>query len=166
LLYDSSQFAIPLDAVDESEVITPHTLSIREIKRFMWSYGLLSSIFDFVTFGTLLLIFHTDQSVFQAGWFLESILTQVFVVYIIRTKLIPFKQSWPSPALIASTLLVVLVSFVVVISPIRFIFQFGGLSVIQILSLVMVVAVYLLFAQLIKKKFYGSGSQSRLVKSS
>jgi Mg2+-importing ATPase len=122
----------------------------------MWSYGLLSSAFDFITFGALMLVFHTDQSVFQAGWFLESILTQIFVIYIIRTKLIPFKQSKPALALVISTLLVAFAAFVVVISPLRLIFRFGGLSIIQIFALVGIVAVYLLFAEIIKKKFYES----------
>jgi Mg2+-importing ATPase len=156
LLYDSSQFAIPLDNVDESEVLKPHTLSIREIKRFMWSYGLLSSVFDFITFGALMLVFHADQSVFQAGWFLESILTQIFVIYIIRTKLIPFKESKPALALVTSTLMVAFAAFAVVISPLRLIFRFGSLSFIQIITLVGIVAVYLLFAEIIKKKFYES----------
>lgn len=160
LLYDTSQFAIPLDNVDESEVLKPHTLNLKEIKRFMWSYGLLSSVFDFVTFGTLLLIFHADQSVFQAGWFLESILTQIFVVYIIRTKLIPFKESKPAAALVASTLLVALVALIVVVSPLRLIFHFGALSAIQIFALVGVVVAYLFFAELIKGNFYGSQSKS------
>lgn len=156
LLYDTSQFAIPLDNVDESEVLEPHTLSISEIKRFMWSYGLLSSVFDFITFGALMLVFHADQSIFQAGWFLESILTQIFVIYIIRTKLIPFKESRPALALVVSTLAVALAAFAVVISPLRLIFRFGGLSLVQIFALIGIVAVYLLFAEIIKKRFYGS----------
>jgi len=157
LLYDTSQFAIPLDNVDESEVLQPHTLSLSEIKRFMWSYGLLSSAFDFITFGALMLVFHADQSVFQAGWFLESILTQIFVIYIIRTKLIPFKESKPALALVISTLLVAFAAFaVVIITPLRLIFRFGSLSIIQIASLVGIVLVYLLFAEIIKKKFYES----------
>jgi len=156
LLYDTSQFAIPLDNVDESEVLQPHTLSIKEIKKFMWSYGLLSSIFDFTTFGLLMLIFHTDQSVFQAGWFLESIMTQVFVVYIIRTRLIPFKESKPAAILVTSTLLVVLAALLVVLLPLRTIFHFGLLSSLQIGALACVVIIYLFFAEIIKSRFYGS----------
>ncbi len=162
LLYDSSQFAIPLDNVDESEIIKPHTLSIREIKKFMWSYGLLSSIFDFTTFGVLLLVFHADQSLFQAGWFLESIMTQVFVVYIIRTKLVPFKESRPSTLLILSTLLVILTSLLIVLLPIRNLFHFGHLLPIQIISLSGVVVLYLFFAQLIKSRFYGDSIKSKM----
>jgi len=156
LLYDTSQFAIPLDNVDESEVLQPHTLSIKEIKKFMWSYGLLSSIFDFTTFGLLMLVFHTDQSVFQAGWFLESIMTQVFVVYIIRTRLIPFKESKPAAILVTSTLLVVLAALLVVLLPLRTIFHFGLLSSLQIGALACVVIIYLFFAEIIKSRFYGS----------
>lgn len=157
LLYDTSQFAIPMDKVDESEVQKPHTLSIPEIKKFMWSYGLLSSVFDFTTFGILLFVFKADQSVFQSGWFLESIMTQVFVVYIIRTRLIPFKQSRPSAVLIFSTMLVVGVALLAVILPIRELFHFGILTPSQIGLLAVVVMVYLFFAQFIKGKFYGSG---------
>jgi len=156
LLYDGSQFAIPLDNVDDSEVLTPHTLSLKEIKKFMWAYGLLSSIFDFTTFGLLLLVFRADKSIFQAGWFLESIMTQIFVVYIIRTKLIPFKQSKPATILVLSTTIVIMAALVVVLTPLRTIFHFGALSLIQVAALVGVVVVYLFFAELIKNKFYGS----------
>jgi Mg2+-importing ATPase len=159
LLYDTSQFAIPLDNVDELEVLQPHTLSIKEIKKFMWSYGLLSSVFDFTTFGLLMLVFHADQSIFQAGWFLESIMTQVFVVYIIRTRLVPFKESKPAAILVASTSLVITVAILVVLLPIRTIFHFGLLSQIQIGALVCVVVVYLFFAEIIKSRFYGSRQQ-------
>lgn len=154
LLYDGSQFAIPLDNVDKGEVVKPHTLSIAEIKRFMWSYGLLSSVFDFVTFGTLLLIFHTHETTFQAGWFLESILTQVLVVYIIRTRLVPFKESRPAIALIASTLVVAALAFVVIILPIHRLFHFGSITAIQVISLTAIVAMYLIFAEILKRRFY------------
>jgi Mg2+-importing ATPase len=155
LLYDSSQFAIPLDNVDEAEVLKPRTLSMPEIKKFMWAYGLLSSLFDFATFGLLLLIFHADESIFQAGWFLESIMTQIFVVYIIRTRLVSFRQSRPATVLVASTMAIVLAALIIVLSPIRLIFHFGLLSPIQVVALVGVVLVYLFFAEIIKRKFYG-----------
>ena len=156
LLYDASQFAIPLDNVDETEVLKPHTLSLHDIKSFMWSYGILSSIFDFTTFGLLLLIFHADQAVFQAGWFLESILTQIFVVYVIRTKLVPFKESKPAALLVLSTLLVAVLAVLVVLLPLRHLFHFGLLSDVQIAALSGVVVVYLFFAELIKGRFYSS----------
>lgn len=164
LLYDTSQFAIPLDNVDDSEVLQPHTLSITEIKKFMWSYGLLSSIFDFTTFGILLLAFHADQSVFQAGWFIESIMTQIFVIYIIRTRLIPFKESKPSIILVGSTVMAVFVALLAVLLPIRSIFHFGLLVPNQIGILLLVVVVYLVCAEIIKNRFYGSGTKISLAR--
>ncbi|HKU18900.1 MAG TPA: magnesium-translocating P-type ATPase [Candidatus Saccharimonadales bacterium] len=159
LLYDSSQFAIPLDNVDESEILKPRRLSIKDIKRFMWSYGLLSSCFDFITFGLLIWAFHADEAVFQAGWFFESILTQVLVVYIIRTRLKPFKESRPAVPLVLSTLLICLVASLAVLLPVRHIFQFGVLQPHEIAALCGVVFAYLLCAQLIKRHFYGSANQ-------
>lgn len=155
LLYDMSQFAIPLDNVDEGEVTRPHTLSIKMIKQFMWSYGLLSSVFDFTTFGVLMLIFHVNEHTFQAGWFIESIMTQVFVVYIIRTRRLPFIESKPSLALVSSTLAVIVGAFIAVMSPLNSLFSFGQLTLVQIVSLSCIVLLYLVLAQVIKKKFYG-----------
>ncbi len=163
LLYDASQFAIPLDNVDETEVLRPHTLSIKEIKKFMWSYGLLSSVFDFATFGLLLVVFQADQSIFQAGWFIESIMTQVLVVYIIRTKLVPFKESKPAALLVVSTLLVISLAFMAILLPMRTIFRFGLLSSAQIAALICLVLIYLFFAELIKVRFYGSRSVEPLL---
>ncbi len=156
LLYDASQFAIPLDNVDESEIQRPKRLSMRDIKKFMWSYGLLSSCFDFITFGILILVFHAHEGVFQAGWFLESIMTQVFVVYIIRTRLIPFKDSRPATLLVLSTTFVALIATLVVLLPMRSLFHFGLLRTSQIATLGVIVIVYLYLAQLIKKRFYGT----------
>ncbi|MGF7228661.1 MAG: magnesium-translocating P-type ATPase [Candidatus Saccharibacteria bacterium] len=155
LLYDTSQFAIPLDNVDEAEILQPRRMSMVEIKRFMWSYGLLSSGFDFITFGTLMLVFHTHESTFQAGWFLESILTQIFVVYVIRTRFRPFKQSRPAFTLVLSTLFVGLIASLIVLLPMRTLFHFGHLKGLQIASLVVIVFAYLCCAQLIKQRFYG-----------
>lgn len=151
LLYDASQFALPLDKVDPQDITKPHRLSIADLKKFMWSYGLLSSVFDFITFGTLLFIFHADEGMFQAGWFLESILTQVLVVYVIRTRFVPFIDSRPAGVLVASTLCIIVAALVVVLSPIRTIFHFGALEPLQVATLAGVVFVYLCGAQLLKR---------------
>ena len=157
LLYDTSQFAIPLDNVDELEIEQPHTLSIAEIKKFMLAFGLLSSLFDFVTFGTLLLAFHANEPIFQAGWFLESMLTQVLVVYIIRTRRVPFKESRPALPLVMSTLLVLSgVTLVITWPALRQLFRFGALSSWHIMSLVLIVTAYLATAEFIKLRVYGA----------
>jgi P-type Mg2+ transporter len=154
LLYDSSQFAIPLDNVDEAEIERPPHFSIKSIKRFMWSYGLLSSCFDFVTFGTLMWLFHANEATFQTGWFVESFLTQVLVVYVIRTRFVPFVQSRASLPMVLTTILVVIGALSAVLLPIRSWFKFGILQLHQIGILCIIVAIYLVCAQLIKRRFY------------
>jgi len=154
LLYDSSQFAIPLDNVDDAEVYIPRKLGIAELKRFMWSYGILSSVFDFITFGILLFAFRADQSLFQAGWFIESFLSQVLVVYVIRTYFYAAKHSLPSPVLVLGTFLTSVVAFAVVMLPLRSLFHFAALSIYQISILTLVVAGYLASTELLKHWFY------------
>ena len=154
LLYDSSQFAIPLDNVDDAEIYQPQTLSIVNLKRFMWSYGLLSSVFDFITFATLLLLFHADEGIFQAGWFLESFLTQVLVVYIIRSRFGPAGRSRPGWALVCSTLATITVAILVIMLPLRRLFHFGVISTGQVAILSLIVVSYLLSAELLKHWFY------------
>lgn len=156
LLYDTSQLAIPLDNVDEQEIEQPRRMSMREIKKFMWAYGLLSSCFDILTFSVLILVFHTHESTFQAAWFLESIVTQILVVYVIRTRLVPFVQSKPALAMLVSTLFAATAIALVVFSPIRSWFQFGSLNITQVVTLLGIVGAYLVCAQLIKRRVYGA----------
>lgn len=156
LLYDSSQLTIPLDNVDESEIRQPHRLGIADIKKFMLAFGLLSSLFDFVTFAILLFVFRTNESSFQSGWFIESMLTQVLVVYIIRTKLIPFKQSKPAVPLVLSTLLVFSLATLAVAWPaLRELFHFGELNIWQGIMLGLIVSSYLVCAEFVKLRVYG-----------
>ncbi len=156
LLYDSSQFSIPLDNVDQSEIEQPHKLGIADIKKFMLAFGLLSSLFDFITFGFLIFVFRANQSTFQSGWFIESMLTQVMVVYIIRTKRIPFKQSRPALPLVLSTLLVFSLATLVITWPaLRSLFHFGELNIWQGMVLGLIVAAYLISAEFVKLRVYG-----------
>jgi len=156
LLYDASQFALPLDNVDDSEVQRPRTLSMQQIRRFMWSYGLLSSAFDFATFGILLLVFRADQATFQAGWFLESIVTQILVVYIIRTGRRVLKGSRPAAALVVSTSLVIVAAIVLVQSQFGAVFHFGHLQPALLAALGLITVLYLMCAEGIKGALYGS----------
>lgn len=154
LLYDSSQLAIPTDKVDESYMIKPRKFKIRFIKLFMVIFGPISSIFDFLTFFILLFIFHFGESSFQTGWFLESIATQTFVVYIIRTKKIPFLQSRPSRALVVSTVTAVCVACTIVYLPLKKLFGFTALQVLPIVSIVLITVVYLISIEIAKVWFY------------
>ncbi len=102
LLYDFSQVPIPIDSVDEEQVARPRPWNIDEIKRFILFIGPISSIFDYTTFFVMLWFFNcwdpSRASVFQTGWFVESLMTQTLIIHVIRTNKVPFIQSrasWP-----------------------------------------------------------------------
>jgi len=109
MLYDVSEIAIPLDRVDEAELAAPQAFDLSTIRRFMLVLGPLSSIFDLITFGVLLAIFDANPELFRTAWFVESLATQVLVIFVIRTRGSPF-ASRPHPALIATSLAVVAVA--------------------------------------------------------
>jgi Mg2+-importing ATPase len=104
LLYDSSQLAIPTDNVDEEQLRRPSHWDLGFIRRFMIFFGPLSSVFDFVTFGVMLWIFHAGAAEFRSGWFVESLATQTLVIFAIRTRRIPFFRSHPSLPLVVAAL--------------------------------------------------------------
>jgi Mg2+-importing ATPase len=154
LLYDTSQFALPLDGVDAEALKRPRTLSITSLKKAMWVFGPLSSIFDFATFGVLLLVFHFGEASFQSGWFIESMITQTFVVFIIRTRQIPFIQSRPNPYLIMSAVGTVLVGLTIALSPLSHYFRFGPLPGSALLAIAGIVFGYLILAEVVKRQFF------------
>ncbi len=108
LLYDFSQTTIPTDTVDDEYIATPRRWDIANLTRFVLFIGPISSIFDYATFGLMLFAFNawTDPGLFQAGWFVESLLTQTLIIHIIRTARIPFLQSRASTPLIVTTIVV------------------------------------------------------------
>jgi len=108
LLYDFSQTTIPTDNVDEEYLASPRKWDIGNIFKFMVFIGPISSIFDYATYGVMLYVFGawTNPSLFQTGWFVESLLTQTLIIHIIRTAKIPFVESRASPALIATTVII------------------------------------------------------------
>jgi len=108
LLYDFSQTAIPTDNVDEDYIAAPRRWDIDNIFKFMAFIGPISSIFDYATYAMMLLVFDAwaNASLFQTGWFVESLLTQTLIIHIIRTAKIPFIESRASPALITTTAII------------------------------------------------------------
>ena len=108
LLYDFSQVPIPTDDVDAEQVARPRPWNIDEITRFILFIGPFSSIFDYTTFFVMLYVFNcwdpSRASLFQTGWFVESLLTQTLIIHVIRTNKIPFLQSRASWPLTVTTL--------------------------------------------------------------
>ncbi len=92
LLYDVSEIPIPLDSVDEEYLTQPRHWNMNFIRNFMLSVGPVSSAFDFLTFYLMLHLFHAGEKLFHTGWFIESMTTQVLVIFIIRTRRSPFKS--------------------------------------------------------------------------
>ncbi|MHB8973708.1 MAG: magnesium-translocating P-type ATPase [Pirellulaceae bacterium] len=121
LLYDFSQIPIPADNVDPEQIAMPRPWDMGEITRFILFVGPCSSVFDYTTYLIMLYVFDcwnpAHESLFQTGWFVESLLTQTIVIYIIRTNRIPFLQSWPSWPMVVTTAVIMMVGMWLPSSP-------------------------------------------------
>jgi Mg2+-importing ATPase len=154
LLYDVSESTIPTDNVDASYISTPKKWDIEFIKKFIMVFGPISSIFDFITFFVLLFIFNADAALFQTAWFIESICTQTLVIFVIRTRVVPFYKSRPSIPLLVSTLLIVAIACILPFTVIGSIFSFVPPPVSFFAVLAGLVAGYLIITELVKRWFY------------
>jgi Mg2+-importing ATPase len=153
-LYDSSQLSIPFDKVDQDFLARPKKFNIAYMKKFMYIFGPLSSLFDFATFGVLLLVLHTNGMAFQTGWFLESIATQTLVVNIIRSKFNFWQNGGPSKALVLATFGAVAVGWGITYSFLGPAFGFAKFGLYPVLLILVIVAAYLLLVEFVKKYFF------------
>jgi Mg2+-importing ATPase len=154
LAYDASQFSLPTDAVDADDLKKPTHWDMSFIRKYMIVFGLVSSVFDFLTFFLLFKLYHLGESAFQTGWFIESIATQIFVIYIIRTKKIPFVQSSPSRSLFVTTFIAVVVCWIIPFTLLGTWLGFQALPVAVMLAIALYVVIYLLIVELVKNYFY------------
>ena len=150
-LYDLSQIAIPSDRVDDEYLRKPHRWNIRLLRKFMIRIGLVSSLFDFITFGVLLMLFRSTPPVFRTGWFVESLMTQTLVLFVIRTTGNPFR-SRPSPLLAATVCGTVLVGLAIPFTPLARVLGFVSPPPSFLLFVVAVTATYLLAVELTKRR--------------
>jgi Mg2+-importing ATPase len=104
LLYDISNFTLPTDNVDEEYTKWPKRWDMNFVRKYTLFFGPFSSLYDFLTYGIMLFIFNASPALFQSGWFVESFWTEVLVMFVIRTRRIPFFTSRPSKWLILLTL--------------------------------------------------------------
>lgn len=153
-LYDTSQITIPSDNVDESYIQKPQRWNLRMIRNYMLIFGLVSSVFDLVTFYLLYRFFAVGEAQFRTGWFLESLATQILVVFIIRTNHLPFIKSRPGKFLVISTLTCLAAGWVLPYLAIGKLMGFEPLPLNIILFIVVVVFVYLICAELVKRFIY------------
>ena len=151
LLYDLSQVPIPTDAVDEEQVARPRPWNIDEIKRFVLFIGPISSIFDYTTFFVMLWIFKcwdpARASVFQTGWFVESLVTQTLIIHVIRTNKIPFLQSRASLSLTLTSISVIAFGICLPYSPVASSLGFTPLPPLYWPLLLLTVLAYMLLTQ-------------------
>jgi Mg2+-importing ATPase len=153
LLYDLSEATIPTDNVDEEYIEKPKKLDISYIRRFMVVMGPVSSIFDFLTFFIMLVVFQASVHVFQTAWFVESLSTQTLVVFVLRTRKTPFYKSKPGKYLLISSLAIVATAFALPYTPLGAIFQFVPPPATFYPALAALIIAYIFLVEFVKKWF-------------
>ncbi len=153
LLTDLPELTIATDRVDRELVERPRRWNIRFIKNFMITFGLISSIFDYLTFGILLFLLKARPAQFRTGWFIESVISASLIVLVIRTRQ-PFFKSKPGKALTLATLFVTIATLVIPYTPLGEIFDFEVLPLYYIPLMAVIVGMYVLTAEGAKKIFY------------
>ena len=152
-LYDISEIPIPLDSVDPDSLERPRHWNMSYIRNFMLVVGPVSSIFDFLTFYVMRHVFHAGERLFHTGWFVESLATQVLVIFVIRTRGNPFR-SRPSSILTATSLAVVAAATALPYTPLGARLGFAPVPGLFFLILAGMVVAYLVMVQVVKTWFY------------
>jgi Mg2+-importing ATPase len=161
LLYDVGQAAIPTDAVDVERIQSPRTWDIKELTRFILFIGPCSSVFDYSTYFLMLYVFKCwdvstpeaaarSQSLFQTGWFVESLLTQTLIIHVIRTNKIPFLQSRPSALLLGTSVAIMVMGIGLPFTPLGRYLGFMALPPLYWPYIAMTLLAYVLLTQAVK----------------
>ncbi len=153
-LSDIPALAIADDAVDPESIERPQRWNMRSIRRFMLTFGLISSVFDFLTVGILIFIFSASPELFRTGWFIESLLTELAILLVIRTHR-PFYRSMPGRLLLASTLAVGALTLALPYLPFASVFGFIALPMPLLASLIMVTGIYVAVSEAAKRLLAG-----------
>lgn len=153
LLTDFPEMAIATDSVDRELIEQPRRWDITFIRKFMVTFGILSSVFDYLTFGVLLFILHATRDQFRTGWFLESVISASVIVLVIRSRR-PFFQSRPGTSLLIATLLIVGVTLAFPFTPLTSLFGFRPLPFSFLAMMGLIVALYVTAAETLKRVFY------------
>ncbi|MBS0159743.1 MAG: cation transporting ATPase C-terminal domain-containing protein, partial [Nitrospira sp.] len=154
VLTDIPEMTIATDHVDPELIDRPRRWDIPFIRRFMLTFGFVSSLFDYLTFAVLLLVLHSTTGQFRTGWFVESVLSASLIVLVIRTRR-PCASSRPSTGLLLSTLFVGLATVLLPVTPLGGLLGFEPLPPIFWAVLVGILVAYVGAAELAKLLFYG-----------
>jgi Mg2+-importing ATPase len=150
---DFPEMTIATDRVDAEMVDRPRRWDIKAIRKFMIIFGLVSSVFDYLTFGALVTILHATQDQFRTGWFLESVISASLIVLVIRSRK-PFFKSRPSKYLFMATLLVVIVTVILPFTLVGEIFGFTRLPMSFFVLIGIITMAYIITAEIAKTVFY------------
>ena len=153
LMTDFPEMTIATDNVDEQMIDYPRRWDIKAIRKFMITFGLVSSFFDYMTFGLLLLVLHANEGQFRTGWFLESVISASMIVLVIRSRK-PFFRSKPGKYLLIATLSIAVITLIFPFTPLGKIFGFSPLTLSTYLLLMLIVVIYILAAEITKRIFY------------
>jgi Mg2+-importing ATPase len=153
LMTDFPEMTIATDNVDNEMVNYPRRWDIKAIRKFMVTFGVVSSVFDFLTFGLLLLVLHATQVQFRTGWFMESVISASMIVLIIRSRK-PFFRSQPGKYLLIATVSILGVTLILPYTPLAAVFGFSPLPIHFILLIGLIVLCYIFTAEMVKKVFY------------
>lgn len=156
LLTDIPEMTIATDRVDHELIDRPRRWNIAFIRKFMLTFGLVSSVFDYLTFGALLLILNASPEQFRTGWFVESVISASAIVLVIRTRR-PFFASRPGPPLVLATLAVAVVTLLLPLLPIAAPLGLIPMPASFLFLLAAILAGYVLTAELVKRHFYANG---------
>jgi Mg2+-importing ATPase len=150
---DFPEMTIATDSVDEEMIDYPRRWDIKAIRKFMITFGLVSSVFDYITFGLLLLVLHANEGQFRTGWFLESVISASMIVLVIRSRK-PFFRSRPGKYLKIATFSIAVITLILPFTPLGNVFGFSPLALTTYLLLLAIVIVYILSAEITKRIFY------------
>ncbi|MGH7799200.1 MAG: HAD-IC family P-type ATPase [Thermodesulfobacteriota bacterium] len=160
LLTDFPEMAIATDSVDPELVEQPRRWDIKFMRNFMLKFGTVSSLFDYLTFGVLLLILHATTDQFRTGWFMESVVSASVIVLIIRSRK-PFFKSKPGKYLLMATLLIVVLTLIFPFTPLAKLFGLRPVPLSFLLVLGVIVIIYIIAAEIAKRVFYRRVNFSR-----
>jgi Mg2+-importing ATPase len=162
MLYDTSEMTIPTDNVDAEALVRPEHWDLPLIRRYMAMFGPLSSFSDFAIFAFLLYVVHAGAPVFRSAFFIESFVTQALVVFLLRTRRVPFFRSKPSAQLVATTLLCAAAGVVLPFTPLAHILGFASVPRAVLGAIAAVVLVYAAGVELAKIYFFRTHSGAPL----
>jgi P-type Mg2+ transporter len=155
LMTDLPEMTISTDNVDPEIVEKPRQWDIKFIRKFMIVFGLLSTVFDYITFGILFLVLHSNMDQFRTAWFTESVISASMVVLVIRTRRSLFsKKSRPRKYLLLSSILIVGITIALPFTPVGQVFGFVMLPPLYLPTIGLIVLLYVITAESVKKIFY------------